>query len=190
MTLDKLKALIATGESATVEFKKSTGQLTRAGETLCAFLNGSGGILLFGVAPDGAISGQLVGDDTLRDIAQMLQKLEPPTNAGIDRLRLNNDRGEVICISVFPDDDSRVFNFDGRAYQRIESTTQVMPQDTYQRLLIDRLHSHKRWENSSSPLKLEDLDLTELLATLRSGIDAGRIPSTATTDYNRPNQCS
>ena len=182
MTLDKLKALIATGESATVEFKKSTGQLTRAGETLCAFLNGSGGILLFGVAPDGAISGQLVGDDTLRDIAQMLQKLEPPTNAGIDRLRLNNDRGEVICISVFPDDDSRVFNFDGRAYQRIESTTQVMPQDTYQRLLIDRLHSHKRWENSSSPLKLEDLDLTELLATLRSGIDAGRIPSTATTD--------
>ena len=33
------------GEPATLEFK-STGQLNRAGETLCAFLNGDGGTVI------------------------------------------------------------------------------------------------------------------------------------------------
>lgn len=36
MNPDALQAIVTTGESETVEFKKSTAQLTRAGETLCA----------------------------------------------------------------------------------------------------------------------------------------------------------
>ena len=40
MTISELEALVRRGESDSVEFKKSTGQLTRAAETLCAFLNG------------------------------------------------------------------------------------------------------------------------------------------------------
>jgi len=34
--------MISGGDSATLEFKKSTGQLNRAGETFCALLNGDG----------------------------------------------------------------------------------------------------------------------------------------------------
>jgi integrase len=60
------------GESETLEFKKSSGQLPRVGETLCAFLNGHGGAVLIGVAPDGRVLGQAVSDGTLQDIAQML----------------------------------------------------------------------------------------------------------------------
>jgi ATP-dependent DNA helicase RecG len=81
-----------------------------------------------------------------------------------------------------PDDDSRVFAFDSRAYQRVGSTTQVMPQASYQRLPLDRTHSHKRWENSASPIHAEDLDLSELRATVRMGIEFGRIPSTASAE--------
>ena len=47
-TLDKVKELI-TSEGKTAEFKKSTGQLERGMETICAFLNGEGGTVLFGV---------------------------------------------------------------------------------------------------------------------------------------------
>ena len=43
MDLRELQSIVAAGESETVEFKKSTAQLPRAGETLCAFLNGNGG---------------------------------------------------------------------------------------------------------------------------------------------------
>ena len=39
MTILETEALVRR-ESDSVEFKKSTGQLTRAAETLCAFLNG------------------------------------------------------------------------------------------------------------------------------------------------------
>lgn len=65
-TLAALHSLIAHGESETLEFKRSTAELRRAGETLCAFLNGEGGQMLIGVAQDGKIVGQQVADITLR----------------------------------------------------------------------------------------------------------------------------
>ena len=43
MNLIALQSLIAQGESETLELKRSTAELKRAGETLCAFLNGDGG---------------------------------------------------------------------------------------------------------------------------------------------------
>lgn len=52
MTVDHLKQLIAQGESETLELKKSTGQRSRAMETLCGMLNGKGGAVVFGVASD------------------------------------------------------------------------------------------------------------------------------------------
>lgn len=93
MTLAQVKKLIANGESASVEFKKSTGQLTRAAETLCAFLNGSGGTVLFGVSADCSVVGQLVSDDTLRDVAQILRRIEPPASVHIARVKLQRGHG-------------------------------------------------------------------------------------------------
>lgn len=182
MTLLQLKELVARGESEALEFKKSTGQLQRAGEALCAFLNGSGGTVLFGVSPDRNITGQLISDDTLRDVAQMLRRIDPPVAAQIGRIQFGNDSREVLVVTVSPDEPSRVFAFDGRPYHRLGSTTQVMAQDVYQRLLLDRVHSLKRWETSVSPLELQDLDLAELRRTVRIGIESGRIPSTASDE--------
>lgn len=51
MTIDNLdivKRLTADAEGSQMEFKEATGQLERAMETLCAFLNGAGGTVLFG----------------------------------------------------------------------------------------------------------------------------------------------
>jgi len=149
---------------------------------LCAFLNGSGGTVLFGVTPDGSLVGQLVSDGTLRDVAQMLRRMEPPASARIERVKLPGEANEVLAIAVSPDDDSRVFTFDDRPYERVGPTTQIMGQETYQRLLLDRAHAHKRWENSASPLQLKDLDLAELRATIKAGIEAARIPSTASAE--------
>lgn len=38
-----LQSIIAQVESSTLEFKRSTAELKRVGETICAFLNGDGG---------------------------------------------------------------------------------------------------------------------------------------------------
>ena len=60
--LDIVKGLIAEKECGRVEFKETTGQLERGMETLCAFLNGKGGTVLFGVTDKGKIIGQDVSD--------------------------------------------------------------------------------------------------------------------------------
>lgn len=60
MNIDDIKKLTQGLESQKVEFKKSTGQLDAGMETLCAFLNGDGGTVLFGVTDDGTIKGQEV----------------------------------------------------------------------------------------------------------------------------------
>ncbi len=94
MNLPDLRKRIATGESATLEFKTSTGQLKRAGETLCAFLNGDGGTVFFGVRPNGAIEGQTVSDAMLREIAQVTERFDPPANVAIvvfdDRIEIRS----------------------------------------------------------------------------------------------------
>ena len=77
MNREDLEHLTPSGESLTVEFKRSTGQLRRAGETLCGMLNTGGGRVLIGVTDDGAIAGQLVTDRTLREVAAMLAEFEP-----------------------------------------------------------------------------------------------------------------
>lgn len=59
-----IQRLVAAGESETLELKRSTAELRRAGESLCALLNGGGGQVVIGVAPDGKILGQQVSDST------------------------------------------------------------------------------------------------------------------------------
>jgi len=46
MMMDWFTAVLASGESPTVEFKKSTAEKDRACRTLCAFANGEGGRVL------------------------------------------------------------------------------------------------------------------------------------------------
>lgn len=75
--LDIIKRLIAEKECGRVEFKETTGQLERGMETLCAFLNGEGGTVLFGVTDKGKIIGQDVSDKTKRDIADAIRRIEP-----------------------------------------------------------------------------------------------------------------
>lgn len=91
-TLATLHILIAQGESETLELQRSTAELKRAGETLCAFLNGEGGKVLIGVAPDGRLVGQEVADVTLRYIAVMLGRFEPPAHVELSRVDVGKPR--------------------------------------------------------------------------------------------------
>jgi len=182
MDLADVQQLAARGESETLELKKSTAELRRAGETLCGFLNGSGGQVLIGVTPKGRVAGQQVSDATLRDIAAMLGRLEP--SAGIEVERVDAGRGlEVLVMRAPSSREHAPFAFDGRAYRRVGSTTSVMPQEEYQRLLLDRAHSRHRWENQPAvDVRLEDLDHEEILRTRQAAVERRRIPASTSMD--------
>ena len=51
MNIEYIRNLAEHKESDSVEFKRTTGQLERGMESLCAFLNGDGGCVVFGVDP-------------------------------------------------------------------------------------------------------------------------------------------
>lgn len=178
MTLADIDELVRRGESERVEFKSSTGQLNRAAETLCAFLNAEGGQVVIGIGPGGEVSGQLVSDATLREVAHVLQRFDPPAPVSIERLPLPGSQHELLVLTASPTDAPRLFTYDGRPYQRVGTTTSVMPQERYQKFLLDRAHSRERWENTVAGLDVGDLDAEEILRTLRVGVAAGRLPET------------
>lgn len=101
MTIDNLdivKGLIVETESNQVEFKETTGQLDRAMETLCAFLNGTGGTILFGVTDKGKIIGQEVSDATKRNIAEAINRLEPLAEVQVSYIVLPESDKKIVSV--------------------------------------------------------------------------------------------
>lgn len=174
--LNTVKDLIADTEGGQVEFKKTTGQLERGMETLCAFLNGTGGTVLFGVADNGEVVGQEVSDKTKREIAEAINRLEPVATVQISYVPIPDSEKNVITLHVEDARLNRPFCYKGRAYIRVESVTTVMPQDKYNHLLMQRGGSYG-WESiTNSELQIEDLDENAIMGAVRGGIRGGRLP--------------
>ena len=147
MTLAELQKLVADskGEWEHLEFKKTTGELHGGMETLCAFLNGAGGKVLFGVTNAGRILGQDMADATYQEVANAIRRLEPP--AWIEQTRVPVAGSKEVLILETTQQTDAPYTFDGRAFQRIGNTTSRMPQAEYQRRLLARASARRRWEN-------------------------------------------
>ncbi|HET6382298.1 MAG TPA: RNA-binding domain-containing protein, partial [Armatimonadota bacterium] len=178
MTLPELQRLVgeSKGEWEHVEFKKSTGELQAAMQTLCGFLNGSGGRVFLGVTDGGRIVGQDVSDATFQEVANAIRKLEPPARVTQTRVTVQDGR-EVLILQVEADPDAPC-TFDGRAYRRIGNTTSLMPREEYARRLGARLTAQAIWENQDAGgYPVTELDMPELDRTLRDAVSQGRLES-------------
>ncbi len=177
MNVDELQELVALGESEQLEFKSTTGDLKGGMETLCGFLNGIGGRVLFGVSDSGRIRGQTITDSTLREVANSIAKLDPPTVVSQSRVTVSQSADVLILEAA--DRSVAPYCYGGRPFQRIGTTTSLMPQAEYERRLVDRGHSQRRWENQIAEGYVPgDLDADEIRRTIREAIDAGRLDST------------
>lgn len=175
MRLEELQQLVKKGESEYVEFKKTTGQRTEATKTICALLNGLGGFVFFGVSDKGEIIGQQVTAKTLEDIAHELRRIEPPVFPKIETISIGNNR-VIIAISI-TGKKMGTYCYDGRPYVRHGPTTQIMPREEYEKHVLHKFHSHRRWENKFAPkwVSVKDLDEEEILATLQNAVKLGRM---------------
>ncbi|MDR0578436.1 MAG: putative DNA binding domain-containing protein [Candidatus Accumulibacter sp.] len=133
----RIQTLIAQGEGISLEFKTCRDQLNRdVYETVCAFLNRHGGILLLGVNDAGKITG--IAPEALEHIRKDFvtavnnpQKLSPPTYLSLDAVMVN---GKNVLVVHVPE-SSQVHRCNGRIYDRNEdgdfditdSTSQVAP---------------------------------------------------------------
>lgn len=94
-----IAALVAQGESETLEFKRSTGTRRKGAQTICAMLNHRGGQVLFGVTPEATIIGQDVSDRTIEQLSEEFRNIEPAILPEIRRVPVTK-RLEVLAVSV------------------------------------------------------------------------------------------
>lgn len=178
MNLTQLKSLVTKGESETLEFKKSTAQLHAAFETVCAFLNTKGGIVLIGVSEKGQILGQDVTDSTRQEIARELNKIQPHVDIKIAYTSFTNNR-KIITITVKAG-IAAPYIYDDRPYLRNQSTTIRMPREKHEALLYNRKLASNSWEKlTSSNCTINDLDTNRIKQIVRIAVNEGRLTEVA-----------
>ncbi len=174
MTIDRISALVACGESETLEFKTSTGTRRKATWTVCAMLNQRGGYVLFGVTPEGKIVGQQVSEHTIEEVSAELRRIDPAASPSVDRVRVNGGH-EVVMVNVIQG-PARPYTYRGTAYRRVGNTTVAMSADEYNRMLFERMHSEQRWENQPAVgWSVDDLDAAEIRRTVAEAVRRGRL---------------
>lgn len=165
-----------------MEFKETTGQLNRGMETLCGMINGSGGVVVFGVSNKGKIIGQEIGDKTTREIGEALRRFEPSVEIRQKYIKLNNSDKYLIVFEADGNNPDRPYSYDGRPYQRHDSVTSVMPHDKYSRMIMYRGGLKYKWDTvPNENLKFEDLDESRIHWAIRQALELGRLKDGAYT---------
>ena len=186
MTLDEIKELIKTDETRCVEMKKTTGELKDGMHSLCAMLNSDGGYVIFGIAPGSMkIIGQMVTDNTRKEIGREIRKLEPYVNMPVGYVDVPDSGGKQLIVlhadkNLYAD---APYVFDGKPYYKLESTTMQMPQQMYVEMLRQRDAYKFHWDAQvCDSHTIADLDDTLIRRVVRNGINNGRIHASAAED--------
>ena len=172
-TVREVERVVAGGESAQVEFKRSTGQRSDGAKAACAMLNGNGGFVLFGVTDDARIVGQEVSAGTLEDVAREIGRIDPQPLLSPEVVHLPGGRA-VVLIRV-PRGEGP-YTYDGRPYMRVGPTTVQMASEHYQQKLVEQMHPSRRWETQVAlDTGLGDLDESEVIRTTEEAVRRNRI---------------
>jgi len=178
ITYSDVKSIVVDGESQTVEFKKSLVQFKAIMETLCAFLNSRGGIIVIGVNQHGKLIGQDVTDKTQQEIANEIAKIEPfPSSLDIQYVSFDEQNDRKIIVISTEKGDSAPYTYDARAFYRNQSSTMRMPQSRYSQLLLERgTELTNVWEMQLvERATVDDLDWEELQRTIKIAVNVHRI---------------
>lgn len=174
MNPEELEQLVEQGESDRLEFKKTTGQRTAAAKTVCAMLNGVGGLVIFGVSDKGEIAGQQVSTKTLEDVSNEIRKIEPPAFPDIETISLKSGKTAIV---IHVTGNRGIYAYSGRSYIRSGPTIIQMPRSEYNGRLMEQLHATRRWENEpvADGVSASDLDEEEIQTLVANSVRIGRM---------------
>ncbi len=130
----KIKELIEIGESETVEFKKSTGEWKEIVETISAFANTKGGVILVGVDKKKEVCGVSIGKGTIEDLTnKILNNTEPKIYPEIGIQSLDKKNIIYMKVETYPYDVVLAF---GKPYKRVGRNTVRMNNDEVRKHFI------------------------------------------------------
>lgn len=160
-------------ENEILEFKKSTGELKEAMYSVCAILNKhQHGELYFGVKPNGTPIGQVVTEESLREVSQKIKNhIEPKIYPEINKVVLDGRD----CIHVkFSGEQVPYFAY-GVAKIRVADEDLTMSPEEITSLILKSGREGNRWENLVSNKTVDDVDEELLKKYTTQAHDVGRI---------------
>lgn len=181
LELSAVKALVAGGESETVELKRSTAERDQAAKALCAMLNHKGGSVIIGVSPKGELVGQEVSDRTIERLVQQFAKIDPAAFPSVDRVPVRD--GSEVIVATVPTGTSPPYSYNGKAWRRVGNTNRSLSRDEYNKMVVQFVHATRRWENEPERgWTVADLDVDEIRKTVDVAVEIGRLTKPDTRD--------
>ena len=160
-------------ETETLEFKKTTSELKEAVQSICAILNKhQHGDLYFGVKPDGTPIGQIITEESLREVSQKIKNfIEPKIYPSINKVVFDGKE----CIHVGFEGNQVPYFAYGVARIRVADEDLIMSPEQITQLLLKSGCEGNRWENLVSNKSIEDVDEELLRKYTTHAHEVGRI---------------
>jgi len=151
-----LKKLISQGESETVELKKSLQLKDEIGESVSAFSNSKGGVILIGISDKKEIKGVQIGKKTVTDLAEYVKRnTDPQIFPEIKACEIDDKK--IISIKVKKSGEKPVF-FKSYAYKRVGDTSQRISSSEIRKLAKESVGRVYWDELPCEDATLEDID--------------------------------
>lgn len=167
MDTREIKKLIEQGESDTLEFKKSTANWRGIVESVCAFANSGGGMLMVGIKDNGEVIGQQISDDTLKYIVNGIAlNIEPKVYPLVRKIEYEGRNLVSIEMEESPVKPHIAF---GRFYLRLGPTNQKGSQEEYRAMLSQKLNGYGFDHILHEKATLDDIDTEELYKFIERG---------------------
>ncbi|MBQ7444443.1 MAG: putative DNA binding domain-containing protein [Clostridia bacterium] len=160
-------------ETETLEFKQSTAELDAAINSISAMLNKhQAGEIYFGIKPNGDVVGQIVTEQTLRDISQKIgSMIEPRIFPEINRVVIDGKE----CVHVKFEGDHTPYFARGVAKIRVADEDLTMTPQELANYIRDNASEGNQWENYTSNKLVDDADEKLLRQYVEKAKAAGRI---------------
>ena len=153
----KINDLLKKGESEKVEFKPSLSQTDKIMESISAFSNTKGGIVIIGVSEKSEVLGVDIGKKTIESLANKIkQSTDPKVYPSIHVEEIDDKDKQVVVIEVEEGKQKPVLAF-GRAYKRVGKTNQKLGYEEIRNIALET--SKVYWnERICERADLEDID--------------------------------
>lgn len=158
-------------EDEILEFKKTTGEINEAMQSICAILNKHGhGTLYFGIWPNGEARGQIVNESTTRDVSRKIYESIVPQI--IPTIKKVNVDGKSL-IEVKFQGSEKPYSCKGVYYIRMADEDRVLePHELRQFFEYNKTSS---WDSLLSEYTYEDVDIETIKKFYNKAVACQRI---------------
>ncbi len=154
-------------ETETIELKTSTSELKEAIISISSMLNKHlSGSIYFGIKNDGTVIGQMVSEQTIRNISKSISdNIEPKIYPKINKILINDKE----CVLVEFQGNHVPYYAYGRAYMRVGDEDRKLSAKDIEDLILQKNKDKLRWDTEvNEKFNLDDISENKLKSYIKN----------------------